>query len=54
MRPLVDEKLQDMVDKGIIIPVTEPTDWVSSLAYSWKANGDLRVCLDPKDLNKAI
>ena len=54
MRPLVDEKLQDMQDKGIITPVTEPTDWVSSLAYSWKANGDLRVCLDPKDLNKAI
>ena len=54
MRPLVDEKLQDMQDKGIITPVMEPTDWVSSLAYSWKANGDLRVCLDPKDLNKAI
>ena len=32
----------------------EPTDWVSSLAYSWKANGKLRVCLDPQDVNKAI
>ena len=32
----------------------EPTDWVSSLAYSWKANGKLRVCLDPGDVNKAI
>ena len=29
-------------------------DWVSSLAYSWKANGKLRVCLDPRDINKAI
>ena len=29
-------------------------DWVSSLAYSWKANGKLRVCLDPQDVNKAI
>ena len=36
---------------GDIVPVTEPTDWVSSLAYSWKANGKLQVCLDPKDLN---
>ena len=32
----------------------EPTDWVSSLAYSWKANGKLRVYLDPRDVNKAI
>ena len=29
-------------------------DWVSSLAYSWKANGKLRVCLYPRDVNKAI
>ena len=32
----------------------EPTDWVSSLAYSWKANGKLQVFLDPRDVNKAI
>ena len=54
MRPLVREKLDEFLDQGIIVPVEEPTDWVSSLAYSWKANGKLRVCLDPKDLNKAI
>ena len=29
-------------------------DWVSSLAYSWKADGDLRTCLNPTYLNKAI
>ena len=27
---------------------------MSSLTYSWKANGKLRVCLDPRDVNKAI
>ena len=32
----------------------QPTDWVSSLAYSLKANGKLQVCLDLKDLNAAI
>ena len=42
------------MEQGIIIPVEEPTDWVSSLTYSWKANGKLRVCLDPQDVNKAI
>ena len=29
-------------------------DWVSSLAYSRKADGDLRTCLNPTHLNKAI
>ena len=42
------------LEQGIIVPVEEPTDWVPSLAYSWKANGKLRVCLDPRDVNKAI
>ena len=54
MWPLVHEKCNEFIDQGIIVPVEEPTDWVSSLAYSWKANGKLRVCLDPKDLNTAI
>ena len=44
------EKLDEWLKEGIITPVEEPTDWVSSLAYSRKANGKLRICLDPKDL----
>ena len=54
MRPLVREKLDEFLKRGIITPVEEPMDWVSSFAYSWKANGKLRVCLDPRDVNKAI
>ena len=53
MHCLVHEKLDEFLEKGIIVPVEEPTDCVSSLAYSWKANGKLRVCLDPRDVNKA-
>ena len=54
MHPLVHEKLDEFLEQEIIVPVTEPTDWVSSLTYSWKANGKLQVCLDPKYLNAAI
>ena len=43
-----------MKDLGVIEKVTGPTDWVNSLAFSRKSSGGLRVCLDPKDLNKAI
>ena len=52
--PLVDKKLDKLLKQEVIVPVTEPTDWVSSLAYSWKADGDLRTCLNPTHLNKAI
>ena len=41
MRPLVWEKLNEFLEQGIIVPVEEPTDWVSSLAYTWKGNGKL-------------
>ena len=43
-----------MVELGVIEKVEEPTDWVSSIVYSRKSNGKLRICLDPKDLNTAI
>jgi hypothetical protein len=47
-------KLDEMEQKGIIMKVAEPTPWVSSLVIETKPNGDLRVCLDPSDLNKAV
>ena len=39
---------------GVITCVDEPMDWVSSITYVQKANGELCLCLDPCDLNKAI
>ena len=43
-----------MTEQGIIAPVTAPTPWVSSLVVVPKKNGMLRLCLDPKDLNKPV
>lgn len=48
------EELDRMKKLGVISKVTQPTDWVNSLAFSRKQNGKLRVCLDPKDLNNFI
>ena len=53
-RDQIEKALDDMVLKGVIAPVTKPTTWVSSLTYPRKPDGSLRICLDPKDLNKAI
>ena len=38
----------------VITPVVTPTDWVSILVITEKKNKELRLCLDPKDLNKSI
>ena len=43
-----------MVDKGVIAPVSQLTEWVSLLTYPHKPDGSLHICLYPKDLNKAI
>ena len=37
----------------IIEPIKEPSDWVSSLVVVQKPN-KMRLCLDPKNLNKFI
>ncbi|XP_057378537.1 uncharacterized protein K02A2.6-like [Daphnia carinata] len=50
----VFNKLDEMVKNHIITPVTEPTEWVSRMVVVGKPNGDVRVCLDPSALNKAI
>ena len=34
--------------------VTSPTPWVSSMVVMRKSNGNLRLCIDPKDLNQAL
>ena len=39
---------------NVIEKVTRSTDWVSNIAVVEKSNGKLRLCLDPRKLNKAI
>jgi len=54
----VEAKLKKTLDKlendGIITKQDGPTDWVNSLLVIEKKDGSLRICLDPRDLNKAI
>ena len=39
---------------GIITTVEKPTKWVNPVIVVRKPNGDVRICLDPVDLNKAV
>ncbi|XP_046856095.1 uncharacterized protein K02A2.6-like [Xenia sp. Carnegie-2017] len=47
-------ELERMCKLDVIEKVDEPTDWVSSMVVVEKDNGQLRICLDLKDLNTAI
>jgi hypothetical protein len=55
MKDRVNAELDRMVDIGVIKPVEEPTAWVSAMVAAKKKNGDeIRICIDPKDLNMAL
>lgn len=40
-------------EKGTIKKAEEPSEWISSMLVVAKPN-KIRICLDPKDLNKAV
>eukprot|EP00057_Strongylocentrotus_purpuratus_P007302 XP_011661776.1 PREDICTED: uncharacterized protein K02A2.6-like [Strongylocentrotus purpuratus] len=46
-------KLDELEQRGILRKVSIPTDWVSNIVLVRKP-GKLRICLDPRDLNRAL
>ena len=50
----IEEAIDYMVKQDILEPQIEPTPWVSSVTYPVKPAGEVRPCLDARDLNKAI
>ena len=50
LRPKMKDEL---VQRKVITPVTEPTEWVSSMLAVIKPN-KIRICLDPRNLSEAI
>lgn len=53
MKPFKEE-LQDLQKRGIIAPVERNMNWISSMVVVQKPSSRLRVCIDPKPLNKAL
>ncbi|CAE1232164.1 unnamed protein product [Acanthosepion pharaonis] len=54
MREKIKAELDKMESQGVIRRIEEPTNWVSSLTYVTKRDNTIRVCLDPRALNKAL
>ena len=52
--PKLKEALDELEINGVISAVEEETDWVNNLVIVEKPYGNLRLCLGPRELNKAI
>ena len=50
----IDRELDYLIEEEIITEQVEPTPWVSSVTFPQKPDREVRVCLDPSNLNKAI
>ena len=50
----IEEAIDYMIKQDILEPQIEPTPWVSSVTYPVKPTGEVRPCLNARDLNKAI
>ena len=56
LQDMVDEEVDRMVKLDVAekIPENEPTEWLNTLVVVEKPDGKVRLCLDPRHLNKSI
>ena len=48
IRDDVKKELDRLIEKGVLVPVTKPNEWVSQMAVVHKRDGKLRICIDPQ------
>ena len=53
LRQRIKEKLDELVECKVLVPVMERTQWVSSMLTIVKPN-KVQICIDTKDLNGAV
>lgn len=54
IRPKLKKELNRLEDLGVIAPVTKPTQRVSQICIARKKDSEMRICLDPLELNKCL
>ena len=54
LKPKIKKELAELVEQRVIAPTERATEWLSALMCTLKKNGEVRKCLDPRPLNKAL
>lgn len=54
IRDRLSKELNRMESLGVIRKVHHPTPWVNAIVVAAKKDGSMRVCLDPRPLNRVI
>ena len=54
LRDKVRVELDNVLKEGVLVAEDGPTDWLSALVVVTKKSGAIRVCIDPKPLNRAL
>ena len=54
LRENADKVVKDLISAGIIVPVSEPTDWISHGHFVRKPDGSARLVTDYTELNKYV
>jgi transposase InsO family protein len=54
LRDKLMTELDRMESMGVIAKVTDPTPWVNQIVIVPKKSGEIRVCIDPRELNKVL
>lgn len=52
--PKVERKLEELLARGVIEKVDEPSQWVSPMVVVLKDSGEIRLCLDMRRVNEAV
>ncbi|XP_055523172.1 uncharacterized protein K02A2.6-like [Wyeomyia smithii] len=50
----VNKKLDELLERDIIEPKKGPATWVSPLVVARKSNGEIRLCVDLRRVNRAV
>ena len=53
VRSKVSQKLEELESQGVIEKI-DTSEWVSPIVVSYKSNGDVRLCVDLREVNKAV
>ena len=51
---ILKKELDSLVSKGVIKPIEKPRSWVSQISVQPKKDGKMRICIDPRPLNKTL